>query len=735
MYGAGIGTSSTQQERIRKKTRQQRFGITRLNGQIDGTFDMKNPMIAPNSSTSENAVNPAKRRKFGSDSKNLEVMDAEKEVEELPTIYSTPATSKRNPKAPMPNLRAFSNENSRFVKNIKKEILDDVDRRPSTGEMSSPVKLEMEPCNSVACSSTAPPFSAKSNCAATSSNMTGNSINRTDIKAEQNDLDSWAKRKFYIVENAGRPTEIYCTDFIHKVKQGMVHSKYQHWSEDNRSLLKIVDKWREEWSTNGVQVPLGKNALGNDREAYEFEQTALFPEMSAAGLFELPKRLIAHYPSTYTRKYAKDFQPVSRKPLCCYLMDSADEDWLEMEEEKGGPLISAQAFVQVMNLLEVTSYRNIHEALLEPIKAARVEEDADCMICGLPEWEAGDNIVFCDGCNISVHQSCYGLYDLPANEWFCQLCTHFGAQTAQACLFCPVKGGPMKATKHLESWAHVACALWINEVRFGDADAREPITHVNEIPALKWQSRCCVCDTRNGACIQCVHPKCDVTFHVGCAQRAEFTLNIENDDDSDTGVRMVSLCDKHSMVNQPSHKNIIRYNKKKLPEMLKQFPKYVDLQEISQLSKVPMGVVERINSYWISKRSKKNGQPLIPEPPEIVDTAINKHTKAEPKQKFASRNKQQRTTAASSFSHIPEDKLLRDHDMIRKLRLKYEKARNLCYMSEHREKLKKAQLEHFESQVRKTADLMFCKHPVMPLSKRRIEKLLHDWMEAIDFQP
>jgi len=38
-------------------------------------------------------------------------------------------------------------------------------------------------------------------------------------------------------------------------------------------------------------------------------------------------------------------------------MDSADEDWLEMEEEKGGPLISAQAFVQVMNLLEVTSYR------------------------------------------------------------------------------------------------------------------------------------------------------------------------------------------------------------------------------------------------------------------------------------------------------------------------------------------------------------------------------------------
>jgi hypothetical protein len=84
---------------------------------------------------------------------------------------------------------------------------------------------------------------------------------------------------------AGRPTEIYCTDFIHKVKQEMYHSRYchdEHQQDGQRTLLKITDKWREEWSTNGVQVP-----LGNRKEAYEFEDTALFPEKPAPELFEL----------------------------------------------------------------------------------------------------------------------------------------------------------------------------------------------------------------------------------------------------------------------------------------------------------------------------------------------------------------------------------------------------------------------------------------------------------------
>jgi len=47
----------------------------------------------------------------------------------------------------------------------------------------------------------------------------------------------------------------------------------------------------------------------------------------------------------------------------------------------------------------------------------------------------------------------------------------------------------MKYVKEADSWAHVACALWIPEVRFGDADRREPIVNVSHIPAERWQMK------------------------------------------------------------------------------------------------------------------------------------------------------------------------------------------------------------------------------------------------------
>lgn len=56
----------------------------------------------------------------------------------------------------------------------------------------------------------------------------------------------------------------------------------------------------------------------------------------------------------------------------------------------------------------------------------RTVSDADaCHVCGEEapnHWGADDEIVFCDGCDIQVHLSCYGLSKVPKGAWHCVGC-------------------------------------------------------------------------------------------------------------------------------------------------------------------------------------------------------------------------------------------------------------------------------------------------------------------------
>lgn len=46
-------------------------------------------------------------------------------------------------------------------------------------------------------------------------------------------------------------------------------------------------------------------------------------------------------------------------------------------------------------------------------------DDAACDVCGNDESLEDDPIVACDGCDVAVHQSCYGITRLPDGDWFC----------------------------------------------------------------------------------------------------------------------------------------------------------------------------------------------------------------------------------------------------------------------------------------------------------------------------
>lgn len=44
------------------------------------------------------------------------------------------------------------------------------------------------------------------------------------------------------------------------------------------------------------------------------------------------------------------------------------------------------------------------------------DENVICDVCRSPDSEDGNEMVFCDSCNICVHQACYGITVIPAGK-------------------------------------------------------------------------------------------------------------------------------------------------------------------------------------------------------------------------------------------------------------------------------------------------------------------------------
>lgn len=112
-------------------------------------------------------------------------------------------------------------------------------------------------------------------------------------------------------------------------------------------------------------------------------------------------------------------------------------------------------------------------------------------------------MVFCDACNICVHQACYGITEIPDGEWLCRPCKELRShKKSVSCMLCPNLGGAFKPTSN-GKWAHVSCALWVPEVSIGCVTTMEPITKIKQIPSSRWNLTCALCDIKQGTPIQC----------------------------------------------------------------------------------------------------------------------------------------------------------------------------------------------------------------------------------------
>lgn len=415
-----------------------------------------------------------------------------------------------------------------------------------------------------------------------------------------------------------------------------------------------------------------------------------------------------------------------------YDIDEEDNQWLSLinEERKTEGLTSVpqEAFELLMDRLEKECVfeSQVSGNGTESTNPYNIDENAVCCICNDGECHNTNAILFCDMCNLAVHQECYGVPYIPEGQWLCRRCLQSPSRSVD-CVLCPNKGGAFKQTVD-GRWAHVICALWIPEVQFSNTVFLEPIDGVKDVPSARWKLVCYICRKRCGASIQCAKANCYTAFHVTCAQQASLCMKIEIGKNGE--IVKSAFCDSHT---PPSaRKKLLQRleegtsgpeseedkeeevkepqgGKEETPEMsakkkgkgeskiVKRARKILEEQRATQapvvnLPYIPQHRLDRISScvslhkksqfipklvsYWKLKRQSRNGVPFL--------------------RRLQANSKGQKTTMAANLSEEEKQALFEQLSFWKALRHDLERARMLVELVRKREKLKREQLRMSE---------------------------------------
>ncbi|CAH0549554.1 unnamed protein product [Brassicogethes aeneus] len=437
--------------------------------------------------------------------------------------------------------------------------------------------------------------------------------------------------------------------------------------------------------------------------------TASYKIMEDYNICDAPAR-----PNAYIRFIEKSTEELDGEVE--YDLDEEDTAWLSIMNEKrestGLASVSVDSLELLMDRLEKESY---FQASVNGHTGAVVDDDAVCCICMDGECQNTNVILFCDMCNLAVHQDCYGVPYIPEGQWLCRRCLQSPSRAVD-CVLCPNQGGAFKQTDRSQ-WAHVVCALWIPEVRFANTVFLEPIDSIETIPAARWKLTCYVCKQKGvGACIQCHKTNCYSAFHVTCAQQAGLYMKMDTvKDGGDTQpvlVQKIAYCDAHAPAESKgeSKKEDPRQKMQKVRKMLakKRTSAPVILiptipperiQEIGSLVTITKKsqFIQRLIAYWTLKRQFRNGVPLL----RRLQSA-------------------QGGTRDSNTSNVDTLELCRQLKYWQCLRQDLERARLLCELVRKREKMKleytkvsekcmKIKLKPLEASLKNVLDLVASK--------------------------
>ncbi|KAH0455269.1 hypothetical protein IEQ34_015301 [Dendrobium chrysotoxum] len=188
-----------------------------------------------------------------------------------------------------------------------------------------------------------------------------------------------------------------------------------------------------------------------------------------------------------------------------------------------------------------------------------------CDFCCLGESDVKSNrLLLCDSCNVSVHQKCYGVHEVPAGGWLCSWCNYLEAAgrksqrnaddeyaSTSPCLLCPKASGALKPLAgNLEGseetkFVHLFCCLWIPSMHVEDVGVMEPVMNVEGLQDARRRLVCYLCKVKHGTCVRCSHGTCRTSVHPVCARAANHQMEIWGKLGLDN-VELRVFCSKHS---------------------------------------------------------------------------------------------------------------------------------------------------------------------------------------------
>ncbi|GMR47529.1 hypothetical protein PMAYCL1PPCAC_17724, partial [Pristionchus mayeri] len=364
------------------------------------------------------------------------------------------------------------------------------------------------------------------------------------------------------------------------------------------------------------------------RKAFKTDQVVLVPAEYNAIDYELENRQYS-LPSSFVKAVHKT--PEEWEETVEYDIDEEDLVWLEEEnkrrELKKKKKIKEEVFELTIDRLEKETYFKTAPHEVQSMDGSESLDD-DCCICGNGDVENTNQIIYCDMCNIAVHQECYGVPYIPDGQWLCRKCKMSPSEPVK-CELCPLRDGAFKPTAE-GKWAHVACAIWLNEVHFANTTFLEPIEGVLNSLRRRQKLRCLVCRVKMGACLQCSKGSCVKSFHVTCAMQAKLQMLIKTEDDDKLpdgcSVKRFVYCHVHGSV--AVGENEFAKNKKRAIEAIHRARRRLLSNACSSTSApVPTvdneakerimarvtdkGAVEDVMGFWFYKRRKRCGLPLI----------------------------------------------------------------------------------------------------------------------------